>query len=163
MGSKFCKSFLGMGLGKKGCLIESIYEFSSPNLTSQNCYKKKKHFLKSVVTLWCSGQFRSRSHPQTSSPGRSRTANCFRETRENQIGKNFVNSSSLQNKSRLKISYTPNFSWFCALQARSDTPVERAKNYKPWSAHWKKTKMVISKNGVNTEPSDKHRHLTIVA
>ena len=34
-----------MGLGKKGYLIESMYEFSSPNLTSQNCYKKK-HFLK---------------------------------------------------------------------------------------------------------------------
>ena len=30
-----------MGLRKKGYLIESIYEFSSPNLTSQNCYKKK--------------------------------------------------------------------------------------------------------------------------
>ena len=30
-----------MGLQKKGYLIESIYEFPSPNLTSQNCYKKK--------------------------------------------------------------------------------------------------------------------------
>ena len=44
------------------------------------------------------------------------------------------------------------FLGFCALQARSDTPVERAKNYKPWSAHWKKQRWWFQKTVLTLNP-----------
>ena len=86
MGSKFCKLFWEWVWGKRDIWLNRYMNFLL-QIWLRKIVTKKKHFLKSVITLWCSDQFRSRSHPQTSSPGHSRTANCFRETRENQLGR----------------------------------------------------------------------------
>ena len=152
MGSKFCKVFWEWVWGKRDIWLNRYMNFLLQIWLRKIVTKKKA--LSKNLWLHCDVQT-NLDQEVTPKPHRRAVRELPTVSGKHgkiKLGRILQIPPLCKTKAGWKFHTRRIFLGFCALQARSDTPVERAKNYKPWSAHWKRQRWWFQKTVLTLNP-----------